>query len=423
VPAGRLTGLALAVACALIVWPAAALAAGSGSFSSTGPMSIDRGGAVAAPLPDGRVLVAGGRGSDGYRSSAEIFNPTTGSFSATGSMGTPRERASAAPLPDGRVLVAGGFTGSMFLKTAEIYDPSTGTFSPVVAQMAQDRGGAAAVPLPDGRVLIAGGSSAPAAELFNPATSSFTTTGSIGPFRGNTAGAPLPDGRALIVGGEDNGDEPLATALIYDPGTGTFAPTGSMTVARITPAAAPLPDGRVLVGGGSGPSSVLASAEVFDPVSGSFSSGGIGSLGEARSGAAAAKLGDGRVLVAGGFGNENFLSSAEIFAATNTFSYALKGRNLFVTIEASGEVAVSDAASALTASSAKKKKRVLLLKPARASGNPPTITLRLPLTKAGKSRLKRRGKVKVRARITFTPQGGLANTQLATLKLKTKRRK
>src|SRR5438552_1823477 len=70
-------------------------AAEVGFFSPTGSMSTPRTGAVAAPLPDGRVLVAGGQvrnpsPSDSTYStitdSAEVFNPATGTFSGTGSM-------------------------------------------------------------------------------------------------------------------------------------------------------------------------------------------------------------------------------------------------------------------------------------------------------------------------------------------------
>jgi hypothetical protein len=76
-------------------------------------MGTVRRGAVAAPLPDGRVLVAGSYydGGDHYLSSAEVFNPATSAFTPVGDMGIARVRAAAAPLPDGRVLVAGGNEG------------------------------------------------------------------------------------------------------------------------------------------------------------------------------------------------------------------------------------------------------------------------------------------------------------------------
>jgi Ca2+-binding RTX toxin-like protein len=321
-----------------------ASAAGSGAFSLTGSMSVPREGAVAAPLPDGRVLVAGGSsaplaGDD--RSSAEVFDPATNTFSSAGigSMSVPRSGAVAAPLPDGRVLVAGGsnFGGPGFqtLKSAEIFDPATNTFSSTgIGSMSIPRTGAAAARLPDGRVLIAGGSGTSndlsSAEVFDPATNTFSSAGigSMSSARTNAAAAPLPDGRVLVAGGQFRSSGhaaptfDLSSAEIFDPATNTFssAGIGSMSIPRSGAVAAPLPDGRVLVAGGSEFGvglQRLSSAEVINPVTDTFSSAGIGVMSVPREGAAAAPLSDGRVLVAGGccvptppFG----LSSAETFA-------------------------------------------------------------------------------------------------------------
>src|SRR4029077_11301612 len=104
-------GLTLAVG---LLVPQAALSAGAGSFGPTGSMGTARYAAAAAPLSDGRVLVAGGFYDDGlgdhYLASAEIFNPATNSFSSAGigAMSVARHGAVAAPLSDGRVLIAGG---------------------------------------------------------------------------------------------------------------------------------------------------------------------------------------------------------------------------------------------------------------------------------------------------------------------------
>ena len=112
----------------------------------------------------------------------------------------------------------------------------------------------------------------------------------------------------------------------------------------------------------------------------------------------------------------------------NTFSSAVKGKKLIVSVKTSGTVSVSDAAAPLSAAAAKKKKRKLLLKASTAWGGPPTITVPLSLTKAAKSKLKQKGKVTVKARITFTPDDlpgtqTLPNTQTAKLKIKGKSKK
>jgi hypothetical protein len=153
---GVIVAVALAVA---LIAAQAASGAGAGSFAPTGDMAAMREGAAAAPLPDGRVLVAGGYDGATFLKSAEVFNPATNAFTAVNNMAAMRDGAAAAPLPDGRVLVAGGYYydgADHYLKSAELYDPATGTFS-ATGDMATMREGAAAAPLPDGRVLVAGG--------------------------------------------------------------------------------------------------------------------------------------------------------------------------------------------------------------------------------------------------------------------------
>jgi hypothetical protein len=125
-------GAMLAALCVVSAFGASTARAAAQPFFRTvqGQLLTGREYAVAAPLPDGRVLIAGGVGVGGaVLDSAEVFDPRSETFSATGSMTTARADAVAAPLPDGRVLVAGGYDAANELSTAEVYDPSTGTFS------------------------------------------------------------------------------------------------------------------------------------------------------------------------------------------------------------------------------------------------------------------------------------------------------
>jgi Kelch motif len=243
----------------------------TGTFTQTGTMTVKRRNAAAAPLPGGRVLVAGGANFEGgtnFLQSAEIFDPATGGFAPTGPMTVKRQAAAAAPLPDGRVLVAGGFDGGNFLQSAEIFNPATGTFTPT-GSMAVKRYFFTAAPLADGRVLVAGGQYfdgsgshiLESAEIFNPATADFSPTGSMAVKREGPAASPLPDGRVLVAGGFDS--NPLESAEIFNPATGSFPATTVMAFRRDRPAAAPLPDGRVLVAGGFDGANVLQSAETF----------------------------------------------------------------------------------------------------------------------------------------------------------------
>ena len=59
----------------------------------------------------------------------------------------------------------------------------------------------------------------------------------------------LPSGKVLVAGGDTLSD-PLSSAELYDPASGTWTPTGSLVTARDYHTATLLPDGRVLVAGG-----------------------------------------------------------------------------------------------------------------------------------------------------------------------------
>jgi hypothetical protein len=451
----RLTGLAVSVwvAVAAIGAPSAS-ALPPNSFAPTGSMSVPRSGAAAAPLGDGRILVVGGASqyyfTPEYLRSAEVFDPTralacahppppdtgcpTGSFSPTGDLSVVRFAPVAAPLPDGRVLVAGGVdheeggSSATLLQSAEIFDPVTGSFSPT-GSMTAPREAAAAAPLPDGRVLVAGGedpSYLQSAEIFDPATGSFSPTGSMTVERAFPVAAPLPDGRVLVAGGVNYSPDYLQSAEIFDPVTGSFSPTGSMTSRGISAAAAPLPDGRVLmVGTGS------ASVEIFNPTTNSFSSLPISSTYAPRGGVVAAPLPDGRVLVAGGdsvnaqSAHTVVSSSGELF--NSGLSREQRGRKLTATVAVAGT---------LTAADARMRRRSL--KPTSATGGPGPITLKLRITRRAKRSLVRRGKLKVRASLSFVPapvrgqcvtliapcySSGHAITETPTLTLKAKKRK
>jgi hypothetical protein len=114
---------------------------------------------------------------------------------------------------------------------------------------------------------------------------------------------------------------------------------------------------------------------------------------------------------------------------SNAFTATTQGKMLLVSVTAAGTVNVSDARAALSAVSSKKrkKKRSLALRPSSASGGPPTITVPLLLTKTAKQKLRKKGKVTVNAKITFTPTGGTkvpnTNTQALTIKVKKRKHK
>jgi hypothetical protein len=200
------------------------------SFRVTGAQIDDCLSDLATPLDDGRVLFVGCGDGDGRDSAeAELYDPATGSFSLTGAMTRPTTDPTATLLADGRVLVCGGYVSDSSglqpsVASAEIYDPATGIFR-ATGNMTEPRGGATATLLKSGLVLIAGGDGDTAdnqdsAELFNPATGTFSGTlwGMVTGRRGGTA-TLLRDGRVLIAGGENGDNMPpqLSSAELYNP--------------------------------------------------------------------------------------------------------------------------------------------------------------------------------------------------------------
>src|SRR5260370_35232341 len=98
-------------------------------------------------------------------------------------MATRREIHPAMLLPDGQVLAAGGDNSTGSLSSAELYNPATGTWTQT-GSMNVARAGFTAPLLQAGQGLVAGGASngtanaGPSAQLSTPATATSTTTGS-----------------------------------------------------------------------------------------------------------------------------------------------------------------------------------------------------------------------------------------------------
>ena len=241
-----------------------------------------------------------------------------GSVSPAASMLEPRSGHSATLLPDGKVLIAGGMRRNQdFYRSAELYDPATAKFQST-GEMTTARVGHAAKLLRSGKVLIAGGwvghGCTDSAELYDPATGKFTAISKMTVRRGRPSATLLADGDVLIAGGADH-DTPggIASAEIFHAATQTFEAVGSMHHARISHTATLLDDGRVLIAGGRG-ESVTASAELYDPKTRRFTE--TGSMLAARYKHTAGLLPDGKVLIAGGSDERDWsgaMSSAEVF--------------------------------------------------------------------------------------------------------------
>jgi hypothetical protein len=147
--------------------------------------------------------------------------------------------------------------------------------------------------------------------------SGFRPTGNMSTGRvEHTATLLLPSGKVLIAGGDSCSfinyyqSCPLDSAEVYDPVAGTFATTGKMSVTRFFHTATLLANGKVLVTGGHD-----ASAELYDPTSGTFAATGSMSVG--RNSHTATQLASGKVLIAGGQTvNGGALATAELYDPT-----------------------------------------------------------------------------------------------------------
>ena len=179
---------------------------------------------------------------------------------STGSLAIAREQHTATLLPNGKVLVAGGSDLINYLASAELYDPASGTWT-TTGSLATARLGHTATLLPNGKMLVAGGAfnarELASAELYDPAS---------GPGRPPAASPPneiftqrpcCPTARcsSQAVAG-------LTSTELYDPASGTWTVTGRLADRASAATATLLPDGNVLVAGGIDP--YLASAELYD---------------------------------------------------------------------------------------------------------------------------------------------------------------
>jgi hypothetical protein len=213
---------------------------------------------TATLLSDGRVLITGGTDGDKYLAAVEIFDPKTGKFTRTGSMKAGREDAQAVLLTDGRVLIMGGDHGAVAvnnwvsLASAEIYDPATGKFTST-GSMSDPRTNFSATLLSNGKVLVAGGAidnGLASADLYDPGTGKFTPLESWAQAGASYSppwwASPLRDGRVLFAGCGGCG----VRSAVYDPATGTFSPTaGELPLIDAGEPAVTLRDGRVLIPG------------------------------------------------------------------------------------------------------------------------------------------------------------------------------
>jgi len=255
------------------------------------PMNAHRMGHTADRLPNGRVFVTGGlsdlngTGFDPVNSalaSTEFYDPPTDSWISGPNLSRPRAGHVVIPLPDGRLMYAGGVGYVTIIvripqiwTQTEIYDPRSGTFASGPA-MRTARAIFSIADLGGGRFLVAGGmssllsagASTTAAEIFDAGTMSWTPVGSMATPRGMSTTIPLGGGRFMIAGGTDGtltAPNALATTEIFDAATNAFTPGPTMNWSRVAFGTIATPTGQVhVIGGGTGTTGTsTTSAEFF----------------------------------------------------------------------------------------------------------------------------------------------------------------
>ena len=272
---------------------------------------------------NGDILLVGGlNGFNQASNTADLYNVIAGAFDCSGLggvntgtgtcnnlMNDARYQPSVAALQNGEILVAGGSpnTGVTCYNTAELYTPATNSFTLTGSMVDAHCGYAPATLLQNGQVLIAGGTdnttgASANADLYDPTTGTFscgnlggtnTTTGycnnGMTQSRYLHTATLLQNGEVLIAGGnaKDYGTSELATAELFNPTTGTFSCVGgvsakppvcnnSMSDSRQLHTATLLTTGPnagdvLIVGGMDIRGAVLQTAELYNPSANAFS--------------------------------------------------------------------------------------------------------------------------------------------------------
>lgn len=216
----------------------------TGLFTPTKNMTAARMGHTATRLNNGKVLLAGGTDSSSGSALGDLFDPATSTFTPTATGGTEALWLAAALLQDGRVLLAGGdvtvllsggstrccLSGPDSVALAALFVSSEKSFF-AAGHMTTSRAFHTATRLGNGEVLIAGGATVhsavqittvktsvtplASAELFNPATVTFTNAANMTTARSWHTATLLGNGKVLVVGGVDTKGNVLSSAELY----------------------------------------------------------------------------------------------------------------------------------------------------------------------------------------------------------------
>ncbi len=188
------------------------------------------------------------------------------------------------------------------LASAELYDPASGTWTATGSLNTARNGshGDLAAQRQGARGRRVNATLLASAELYDPAIGTWSATGNLTIRRSGHTATLLPNGKVLVAGG-DVAVPHLPARNCTTRRAGPGVPRAASTPARTRHTATLLPNGQVLVAGGRGMTGILASAELYDPVLGNWiATGSLATPSETHH--TATLLPGGQVLVAGGPG-------------------------------------------------------------------------------------------------------------------------
>lgn len=221
-------------------------------------------------LPDGNILVTGGRtGTNTATDAVEMYNMSANAWQDwTGGLVTERSSHTATLMSDGRVLIAGGFgTAGTPLNSLEICDTRSFTCAAPAfghTTMLTARGGHTATLLTAGanagRVLLCGGQTSVSAatsncEIFDPVAQTRAAAPSMPSARTGQVATLMHSGRVFISGGRQRNLADTAWIYaaqneIYDPASGAWMPAASLLQGRTDHTATVLNNGIIMITGG-----------------------------------------------------------------------------------------------------------------------------------------------------------------------------
>ena len=291
-------------------------------------------------LPSDKVLVAGGfDGITGALASASIYNPSTNNFATTGPMFDTRFQFGMARVTNGstiKILAAGGQSSTCstgYCSSSEVYNESTGIWTNA-GTMSARHSGAPLVALKDGsgRAIIAGGIIGPTgsvtntADIYDPVSGWSTASGTLFTPRYWHSASALSSssgGRVIFAGGNDSSMKPLTNAEVFNPATGQFSSGGSLpsgSAGGADHAAVVAAGDHVLVIGAlKAGTRCLGRGARYNPATNSWSV--IASRPYFGCFVEATLLESGKVLTTGGYDNSSVLSTVGLYdPVANTWS-------------------------------------------------------------------------------------------------------